>query len=232
MSRLICFLLIIPILFCSQSNVMVDLFNDVSMIEIYKDGQVCIMDEEEQEKFDEIFCNIMEGAIQLPAFAVSLDELTKEEFKEGYWIRFLFENTMFKSEMPFDELLIKITKDSYSINIIRGNNGVYQGRCYYLELKENMNELFDFISELDIEHFDNMEVELENQNLESTMIVNDEENNENKSLDNKDSIKLENGDKPNTSGTNFKQEDDKDEDENAENDTMTKSQKELLEHLK
>ena len=225
MGRLLCFLLIVPILFCSQANVMVDLFSEASMVEIYKDGQVYILSEEQQSVFDEIFCEIMDGAIQKPAFAVSLDDLTKEEMKMGFWVKFIFDNTMFKSEMPFDELLFNVTENAHGVNIIRGNDGVYQGRCYYLDLKGTMDTLYDFISQLSVDGHGDIEVELESQEIEPTMIVSEDKDNDNNS-EKDDSLKVDGESK------DLKESDaDYDSEDQNKEENMTKSQKELLEHL-
>ena len=224
MGRLLAFLLIVPILLCSQANVMVDLFSEVSMVEIYKDGEVYLLNQEQQKEFDEIFCEIMEGAIQKPAFAVSLDDLTKEEMKSGFWVKFIFDNTMFKSEMPFDELLFNVTENAHGVNIIRGNDGIYQGRCYYLDLEGTMNMLYDFISQLSMNEQEDIEIELESQEIQPTIIVSeDKENDNNSEKDN--SLRANDGKNAKKSDTVLNEE------SNNKEESLTKSQKELLERL-
>lgn len=224
MGRLLAFLLIVPILLCSQANVMVDLFSEASMVEIYKDGEVYLLNQEQQKEFDEIFCEIMEGAIQKPAFAVSLDDLTKEEMKSGFWVKFIFDNTMFKSEMPFDELLFNVTENAHGVNIIRGNDGIYQGRCYYLDLEGTMNMLYDFISQLSMNEQEDIEIELESQEIQPTIIVSeDKENDNNSEKDN--SLRANDGKNAKKSDTVLNEE------SNNKEESLTKSQKELLERL-
>ena len=224
MGRLLAFLLIVPILLCSQANVMVDLFSEVSMVEIYKDGEVYLLNQEQQKEFDEIFCEIMQGAIQKPAFAVSLDDLTKEEMKSGFWVKFIFDNTMFKSEMPFDELLFNVTENAHGVNIIRGNDGIYQGRCYYLDLEGTMNMLYDFISQLSMNEQEDIEIELESQEIQPTIIVSeDKENDNNSEKDN--SLRANDGKNAKKSDTVLNEE------SNNKEESLTKSQKELLERL-
>ena len=206
MQKLLYFFMILPVLFCSQTNVMSDLFSEVSMVEIYKDGQVIIMDENQQKEFDDIFCLAIKDARQMPAFGVSLDNLTKEEMKSGYWVRFIFDKTVVKSDMPFDELLLHVTKDAHGINIIRGNDGVYQGRCYYLDLENSLNDLYDFIDGLSQKG--ETKVELESQEIEPTMVVSEED--------------VDSGEDETTGGNGKKGDDEQ---------TMTKSQQELLSHL-
>lgn len=224
MGRLLAFLLIVPILLCSQANVMVDLFSEASMVEIYKDGEVYLLNQEQQKEFDEIFCEIMQGAIQKPAFAVSLDDLTKEEMKSGFWVKFIFDNTMFKSEMPFDELLFNVTENAHGVNIIRGNDGIYQGRCYYLDLEGTMNMLYDFISQLPMNEKEDIGIELESQEIQPTIIVSeDKENDNNSEKDN--SLRANDGKNAKKSDTVLNEE------SNNKEESLTKSQKELLERL-
>ena len=226
MSRLLCILMIIPILFCSQSNAMENLFDDVKSVEIYKDGQVYIMNDKQQSEFDEIFCYIMQDVIQEPAFTVRLDELTKEEMKSGYWVKFIFEQTLFKSEMPFDELLFNVSENAHGVNIIRGNGGVFQGRCYYLNLKDTMDLLYNFIDELTENKHETIEFELENQEIKPTMIVTEDDSSD-KKPDNDETLKLDKNDK-NNRDPNLDDYDGKNVDDEE---SMTRSQKKLLEQL-
>ena len=126
--------------------------------------------------------------------------------KNGYWVKFIFNKTMVRSDMPFDELLLHVTKDAYGINIVRGNDGVYQGRCYYLDLENSLNDLYDFIDGLSQKG--ETKVELESQEIEPTMVVSEED--------------VDSGEDETTGGNGKKGEDEQ---------TMTKSQQELLSHL-
>ena len=101
------------------------------------------------EKFEKILKtlkDVAEYSHDMPAFGVSLDNLTKEEIKTGIWIELEFKKTYLFNEMPFDALLIKVEQDSYGFNLIRRNNGKYEGRCFYLSLNESMNNLYEVIS--------------------------------------------------------------------------------------
>lgn len=221
MLKLLYFFMIVPILFCSQANVMVDLFNEVSMIEVYNDGQVIELSEEEQNKFDELFCDAISQARQMPAFGVSLHDLTIEDMKHGIWVKFIFDKTIVKSEMPFNELLIHVQKDCHGFNVIRGNNGRYEGRCYYLDLDGTLDEVYDFLAGLKEKTETEIEVELDSQEIEETRIIteNVDENND----DEKNSKDNNAGPKPSVI-------EQKSDTENSDSD-MNKSQKELLEHL-
>ena len=149
MLKFLYFFIIVPILFCPPTNDMIDLFSEASMIKVYNNGQIIEMTEEEQNKFDKLFCDAISNSRQMPAFGVSLHNLTIEEMQYGIWVKFLFNKTIVKSEMSFDELLICVQKDCHGVNVIRGNKGRYEGRCYYLDLDKTLDDVYDYLNSLD-----------------------------------------------------------------------------------
>ena len=188
MAKFMCFLMIFPILLCSMQANMVDLFSEDYMIEIYKDGQLVEIDKDQFDKFEEIFCESIEGSRQMPAYGVSIHEHTIEAMKSGFWIKFIFDKVIVKSGMPFDSLLINVTKDCYGINIIRGLDGRYEGRCYYLDFDKTLDELYNFIDTLEIEKTESVsEFEPHFEEGEQTF---ESEGDENENKDNNDDGKL------------------------------------------
>lgn len=187
MLRLFSFLMIVPILLCAKVDCCDNLFDGAKSVEVYRDGVVIEMNEQEMNKFEDIFCEALEGARQTPAYGVALDELTKEAMKSGVWCKFEFESTHIRSQMPFDELVINIEEGMQGVNVIRGNDGIYQGRCYYLELEGNLDKLYDYIVSLTDEGLETA-VELESQGVAEVEIVSEEGENEDNGEDN------ENGD--------------------------------------
>lgn len=75
-------------------------------------------------------------AVQMPAFGVSIDRLTKEEMRSGLWVEFAFPCGHTCAGMPFEALLFKAEAGYKGFNLIRKNGGKYEGRCYYLDLRE------------------------------------------------------------------------------------------------
>ena len=212
MAKFMCFLMIFPILLCSMQANMVDLFSEEYMIEIYKDGQIVEIDKDQFDKFEEIFCESIENSRQMPAFAVSIHEHTIEAMQSGFWIKFIFDKVIVKSGMPFDSLLINVTKDCYGINIIRGLDGKFEGRCYYLDLENTLNDLYEFIDLLETKETEKVgEFEA---HYEETQSVIENENDENDNKDKEDG-KLN----PKNKVINQSPEE------------LTKSQKSLLENL-
>ena len=82
---------------------------------------------------------------EMPSLGVSLDNLTREEMKNGIWIQLDFEDEIVYSGMPFDSLLFKLENNSYGLSVIRKYQGLYEGRCFYFDLSENYNQLIEVI---------------------------------------------------------------------------------------
>jgi len=97
---------------------------------IYKSGS------EEFERILNILNNSCANAIEMPAYGVSLDNDTREAMKSGVWIELVFKMTYTHNDMPFDRLLIEINEEYTGINIIRRHVGLYEGRCFYLNLTQ------------------------------------------------------------------------------------------------
>ena len=106
------------------------------------DKQVTI--ENESNEFQDIIDVMHDMCLdshEMPAFGVSLDNETRLAMKSGLWIEFRFDKQYIYSEMPFDRLLISVDAESSGFNIIRYHNDMYEGRCYYLNLNNDMSAL-------------------------------------------------------------------------------------------
>ena len=79
----------------------------------------------------------------MPAFGVSIDDLTREDMKSGVWIELCFDERNLFEAMDFEGLLIRVEEGAHGFNLIRRNNGKYEGRCFYLSLQNSMGELYD-----------------------------------------------------------------------------------------
>ena len=174
MQKVLFFMMIFPILFCSSVANVIDLFCEADMIVFYKEGQQIYLSENDQSQIDQLFSDAIEKSYSMPAFAVSIDNLTKKSMKSGLWIEFVFDKTMAASEMPFDSLLINITKDCHGINLIRGNDGIFEGRCYYLDLENTMDDVYDFLIDCTNKSDDQIEVELDYEEPQEVLIKEEE----------------------------------------------------------
>ena len=134
----------------TQEDNVVSHFERATKITVYDDG-LCTTYNKGDEKFEMVLDGILEmtkNSRPMPAFAVSLDEETKEDLKSGFWVELEFATTDNALEMHFDALLIKVVKEHTGINIIRKVNGKYQGRCFYLDLENDMSKLLSIIQKL------------------------------------------------------------------------------------
>ena len=172
MQKLLFLFMIAPIILCSQAGLLPDIFGEAQMVKVYNDGQEIVMSEESKAEFDTLFVEALDNARQMPAFGVSIHKLTVEEMKSGIWVKFIYQQTMEADGMPFDELLVHVQKDMHGVNIIRGNGGSYNGRCFYLDLNGTLDEVYDFLANLENEE-ETMEVELEKGEEKEVAIVNE-----------------------------------------------------------
>ena len=140
----------IAMMFTSQVCSMPEKLNEEIMFSAYNNGHQIEMTEDDIKKFDEIFSEMLQDCRPMPALGVSLHDQTMKEVENGIWIRFEFDETIEVNELPFDELLIKIAKDMYGFNVIRGNQGKFEGRCFYVDIPRNLDKLYDYLLELPV----------------------------------------------------------------------------------
>lgn len=82
----------------------------------------------------------------MPAFGVSIDEQTKNAMQMGVWLILMYNDKQEVDGMIFDELIIQVVPEYTGFNIIRGNSGIYDGRCYYIDLvNKDMSYLYNLI---------------------------------------------------------------------------------------
>ena len=127
-----------------------DAFNDCCYIEIIVDDNSKKFGKQTKEYNNIIneFNDMLKNSHQVPAFGVSLDKETRQALKSGVWIKFGFDFVGYNQEMPFEALLINVNNDFSGFNVIRINSGKYEGRCYYIDLMGNMNNLYSLLIEL------------------------------------------------------------------------------------
>lgn len=119
-------------------------------VRVYKDGKITEYGAETQE-----FCRILSAweemtseALPMPAFGVSVDALTREEKKKGTWLEFVFGEER-GEELPFERLLIACVPEYRGFNLVRYTQGGYNGRCYYLDLRDkDMRQLCSCLNHL------------------------------------------------------------------------------------
>lgn len=120
-------------------------------------AQICVLKEGKGEahdagsgRFNEIMAvwtETLKDCRPMPAFGVSLDEMTVKEMKSGTWLEFAFDGACASDDMSFERLAVKVEADYRGFNVIRYNSvGGYAGRCYYIDLVGDMSKLYDCLN--------------------------------------------------------------------------------------
>ena len=129
------------------------LFNNIaetSQIVVFNQGSTFTFNRGD-DKFEMIlnaFLNTIKNAREMPAFGVSLHDETTSALKLGTWIEFVFDRPQSHNDMPFESLLVSVEPDHTGINLIRKQNGKFDGRCFYLDLSTNLKVLHSLILEI------------------------------------------------------------------------------------
>jgi len=110
--------------------------------QIIVDNNYC--DISDSQQLNDVLHNMLEDCRVVPALGVALHDETIQMMQEGVWLKLQYANTIWADGMNFDTLLININRDFNGFNIIRGNQGKYEGRCYYINLNNTMQSLYDF----------------------------------------------------------------------------------------
>ena len=90
------------------------------------------------------------NSYEMPAFGVSIHEHTMQALQSGFWIKFNFKEQMKHNDMPFDALLVNIMPNDKGFNLIREVDGKYEGRCFYLNLENDMQSLYDLVERTNV----------------------------------------------------------------------------------
>ena len=89
------------------------------------------------------------AAVRMPAFGVSIDALTRKGRESGLWMEFCFGAELLCGAMPFESLLLEVKRDWHGFNIVRGQGGRYEGRCFYVDLRQTtMQPLYDALQKI------------------------------------------------------------------------------------
>lgn len=108
-------------------------------IVIYERGNAICFDRRHKvfAEIQQAWSETTEQAFPMPAFGVSFDRLTREEMKSGLWLEFVFSQVQCgEDSLPFEKLLIGVRPEYHGFNLVRFYDGGYNGRCFYLDLRE------------------------------------------------------------------------------------------------
>lgn len=124
-------------------------FDSAEKINIYNEGTVITFGSGDKNyvKILGAWNELLKKSHQMPAFGVSLNDLTVAEMKKGLWVEFEFGKQTECGGMPFEKLLAEVKKDNYGFNIIRYTAEYgYDGRCVYIDLEgNNMGNFYDVL---------------------------------------------------------------------------------------
>ena len=126
-------------------------FSLAEEINVYNDGKkdTYVSGSEEYITILNGWDDLLKTAYNMPAFGVSLNDLTLDAMKSGLWVEFDYGKTYKSYEMYYDKLLINVMKDSMGVNLIRHNERGYDGRCFYFNLNSgNTSEFYDLLINL------------------------------------------------------------------------------------
>ncbi len=137
-------------MFSSSACECPNLLQNELIFEVYNNGYKVALTSEDVEKFDTVFNEVLQSSRPMPALGVSLHNETMKAVENGIWVRYAFDKTCVIDEMPFDQLLIKFSKDMYGFDVIRGNNGVFEGRNYYIDIHQNLDDAYNFLISLPV----------------------------------------------------------------------------------
>lgn len=126
-----------------------DVIDDCAFIEVYRGGVKELLSPEKADEVKACFAAMNEGGYEMPGYGVSINSLTREEMKNGVWVRLVYSERRYRGEIPFESLLVKVDKDYCGYNLIREYEGKYQGRVFYYNLKEGntMQSLYNLLCE-------------------------------------------------------------------------------------
>ena len=100
------------------------------------------------DELNNVLNDMLQDSHTMPAFGVSIHTETLNAIKNGVWLKLQYNGTQNVDDMPFDELLIEVNPEFSGFNIIRGNKGIYDGRCFYIDLDNTtMQPLNDYIQQ-------------------------------------------------------------------------------------
>lgn len=149
MMRFLFFFMGVPMIIMSFFEA-VDVLPYVSQYNLLVNGNVVELSQEETEQLQQQVEKLFENSHTMPAFGVVTDEIFHEDVQNGYFVSMKFQTPIKINELPFDELVFKIGRDFHGFNLMRGNHGIFQGRCIYIDLQERtMEELYDFVEGLE-----------------------------------------------------------------------------------
>lgn len=137
----------LPIIFTQFLNV-VDVLPYSQNMDLIANGIVYEISSEQKANIQKELVTFLEEAVQVPAYAVTFPEMFEEMVKDGYYLSFNFDTVIEINGMPFDQLVFEVFEDCSGFNVFRGNNGVFQGRCFYVNTEKSSSDLYKVVQDI------------------------------------------------------------------------------------
>lgn len=148
MMRVMFFIMGVPMMILSFFEA-VDVMPYVDYSSLIVDGVEIELSEEQQEQLNSQILQMFENAHTLPSFGVVFNDMYQEQIQQGKFVSLKFGEVLEVNGLPFDELVFEVVSESQGINLMRGMNGVFQGRCIYVDLLEkNMQQISEFVDNI------------------------------------------------------------------------------------
>lgn len=148
MWRMLFFFMGVPMMIMSLFEA-IDVLPYATDFNVLVDGKQIEMTVEQKTDLKGQVEKLFENCHTMPAFGVVTPKIYEEQIKDGIFVSIKFDQTYMLNELPFDELVFGVGKDFYGFNLMRGNKGVFDGRCVYMSVVDgNMDELYNSLSAL------------------------------------------------------------------------------------
>ena len=137
-----------------------DVLPYANQIEIISDGNTISLSQEDQSALLQEVADLFQDSHTVPAFGVVFDDMYQQEIQSGDFVSIKFPQIYEINGLPFDQLVFKVEKDWQGFNLMRGENGHFQGRCIYVDLMDkNMQNLAEKVDILSKEYAEELKVE-------------------------------------------------------------------------
>ncbi len=148
MWRFMFFLMGVPMMILSFFEV-IDVLPYVQALSFIVNGQEIEVSAEEASEVQKQIELLFESSRTMPAFGVTFDELLQEEVKDGLFVSMKFRRKLEVNGLVFDELLFEVKPEFMGVNLCRGNDGSFNGRCIYLDfIDKNMEDLYNSVTQI------------------------------------------------------------------------------------
>lgn len=147
LSRILFSLAGIPILFNPFFSV-VDTLPYAETMDLIANGVAVEISVEQKAKIQTKLVDFLEESEQMPALAVTFPEMFEDMLKDGYYLSFKFDGIYEINGLSYDQVVFEVLEDCAGFNVFRGNNGIFQGRCFYVQTKKSSAELYQTVKDI------------------------------------------------------------------------------------